>query len=418
MIDYKYEINNLYTNIYNKSSNSVTLNIELNRSKIINELTFIFKTFIKKISNNNKIFLHNKIDEYVQRWCWLQPNNLNDLNNLNDYVVPYINTNDYDFDDFIDFIKYNLEIELNNDNKDFVQLKNDIIIFLENSNNILLDLYNTNIENNNLTFIEIKKINNNNNIILIYNNNKLYVSIELYTKLVDKFINNNNNNNNNIDIYIYYLLFRYSYIESGNQQLAINEKIKYMFKEHGVNFELYGSAINTTSNNYCSLYFDIEKYFGSKGNFFHMELYSGIYWCNPPYCNTILTKTAIKILNILNNLNNKNICFIITIPIWDKKTQNSINNYTYVQRNNNNNTNILEYNDYLIYYLLKSYIKDELIIPKYRIPYFNYRLNKYIYAVDTYMLIIYNDNDKDKFIKLHNIFDLIIDLDKNNYFII
>jgi hypothetical protein len=415
MTDYKYKINKLYNN----SSDSVTLNIELNRLKIINELTNIFKNFIKKISNNNKVFLHNKIDEYVQRWCWLQ------YNSLNDSVIPYINTNDYDFEDFIDFIKYNLEIELDTKNQDFIQLKNDIICFLKNSYEFLLSLNNINSKSNHLIFTEfigtqeipdIKKINNNNNnITLIYNNNRLSISIKLYNKLVDKF-KKNNDNDINIDVYIYYLLFRYSYIESGNQQLAINEKIKYMFKDFGVNFELYGSAINTTSDNYCSLYYDIEKYFGSKGDFFHIELYSGIFWCNPPYCNTLLTKTAIKILNYLKY---NDLCFIITIPIWDKKTQNNINSYTNVQRNINTNiTDISEYDDYLIYYLLKPYIKDELIIPKYRIPYFNYRLNKYIYAVDTYMLIIYNENDKDKFSKLHNIFDLIIDLDKNNYFII
>ena len=49
--------------------------------------------------------------------------------------------------------------------------------------------------------------------------------------------------------------------------------IMLLFKSYGVNFELYGSAINALSDNYCSLFYDIEKYFGSKGNFFDIELF-------------------------------------------------------------------------------------------------------------------------------------------------
>ena len=83
---------------------------------------------------------------------------------------------------------------------------------------------------------------------------------------------------------------------------------------------------------------------------------------------------------------------------------------------NYNLNSIANHNDYEIYALLKPYIKSELIIPKKRIPYFNHRLNTPIYAVDTYMLIIY---DKIEYVYIKPIltaFDQIIELDQKNYF--
>jgi hypothetical protein len=47
--------------------------------------------------------------------------------------------------------------------------------------------------------------------------------------------------------------------------------------------ELFGSAINT-SYKYCSMNYDVEKYFGSLGNFFKYEDYDGhFYTANPPF---------------------------------------------------------------------------------------------------------------------------------------
>jgi len=92
-------------------------------------------------------------------------------------------------------------------------------------------------------------------------------------------------------------------------------------------------------------------------------------------------------------------------------TQNlKINN---IKRNLNKNTVPNNHIDYPIYYLLKPYIKDELFIPRKRIPYFNYRHYKPIYASDTYMIIVYNNISNTNF---HTVFSKIIELDKSNYF--
>jgi hypothetical protein len=121
-----------------------------------------------------------------------------------------------------------------------------------------------------------------------------------------------------------------------------------------------------------------------------------------------MTETANKLIDVMNKTNN--IAFIITIPIWDNTTQSI--NFTEITRNYTLHRD--NFDDYPIYALLKPYIKDELIIPKNRIPYFNYRYNKQINARDTYMLIVYKDIQYKDF---HQVFDKIIELDKTDFFI-
>ena len=185
-------------------------------------------------------------------------------------------------------------------------------------------------------------------------------------------------------------MFRYYYMDSNNQQLAIHPKIKKLFKENKINFELFGSGINTLSDHYCSLFYDIEKHFGSKGNFFDIKLYKGIYWCNPPYIETLMSDAADLLIYHMNKHNN--IGYLITIPIWDKETREKMNNKK-ITINLNNNSDDSLFTDYQIYYKIKPYIKYELVIPKNIIPYFNFRKNRTIYAANTYMLFVYKNLD-------------------------
>ena len=228
--------------------------------------------------------------------------------------------------------------------------------------------------------------------------------------------NKDENLDNILDKYIFCLVFRYSYMDSGNQQLAINQSIKDMYKKCGVDFELFGSGINTISRHYCSLYYDVEKYFGSKGNFFDLNIEKGVYWCNPPYDDTIMKRTVDKLVDILES--DKEVGFIITIPIWDIYTQNKmkLNNTETLERNYNPESKSEDHLDFLIYSKLKPYIKDELVIPKHRIPYFNYKKYSHINAVNTYMLIVYKNLDKNVADNLHLNFDKIVELDKDNFF--
>ena len=114
----------------------------------------------------------------------------------------------------------------------------------------------------------------------------------------------------------------------------------------------------------------------------------------------------------------KDIAFIVTIPIWDIYTQTKIkdNKIDTIVRNYNSETKSDIHNDFSIYSILKPYIKDELIIPKHRIPYFNFKKYVNINAVNSYMLIIYKKINKKVADNLHHNFDKIIELDTDNFF--
>ena len=403
-LEYKYirdEPDNLP--IYNQKNINL-LNKELYRKTIIDDLINIFKKYIIKLKlhNSYKIFKNNKLNELVHKWCWLQYND-----NSLDVVIPYNINDSYNMTDFLDNLNYILASKISSDNKIIIELENKIKKFLKES-------YYQTLQPCNIKLVILKK----DNLVTfkLYSESKMLSSIdladELYERLSDKFINVNKNNELDKNLYIFLLIYRYSYIDSGNQQLAIDKRIKELFKEYNVDFELFGSAINVVSNYYCSLFYDIERYFGSQGNFFDIELKQGIYWCNPPYDNTIMEQTAIKLIKTMKN--NINVGFLVTIPIWDKITQG--HTFQNVTQNYNIKTKISDHNDYKIYSNLKPFIKDELIIPKRSIPYFNYRLNTPIYAVDTYMLLVYDQLEPDYVKPLHSTFDLIVKLDKQNYF--
>jgi len=254
-----------------------------------------------------------------------------------------------------------------------------------------------------------KEIRDNGDIVLRCDfngeNRSIKIVKEIYDRLKSKFIMTNIGNISYIDEYIYCLYFRYAYIDADMQQLAIHPKIKIMMKKFGVNFELFGSGINVLSDRYCSLFYDIEKYFGSQGDFISFRVKQGIYWCNPPYINSLMEKCSRKLLDWLEN--NHNVGFLLTIPVWDKYTQKNIKDKDKVQKNQNINVSQDEFKDYPCYYLIQPYIKYELIIPKYAIPYFSFKYNEYKYAVDTYMLFIYNKLD-DKYSKpIIEVFDHI-----------
>jgi len=396
----------------------------------INGLNECFQMKLKELVSDkydiNELFKNNscKLIELINRWCWHQYNNPTSIDN----VVPYVTNESYDYDRFIDDLNYILNIY---DKEYAIKSSDEVIIGLQKIVNVYLCVqYNDFSQRKDINISIQKEIldkkvrliamykKNTYQIVLYYKvYNRLKIKLIIFGKKYNILNSVDKNLDNILDEYIFCLVFRYSYMDSGNQQLSINKYIKDLFKNCGVNFELFGSAINTISSNYCSLYYDIEKFFGSNGDFFNIEINSGIYWCNPPYDDTIMIKTVNKLINILEKGND--VAFLITIPIWDQYTQNKIkeNNYDNVIRNLNKNTTSLDHSDFLIYSKLKPYIKDELIIPKHRIPYFNYRKYSNINAVNTYMLIVYKEINQKIAVNLHLNFDKIVELDKDNFFL-
>ena len=201
---------------------------------------------------------------------------------------------------------------------------------------------------------------------------------KLHIKLYDKLINNYIHGNKNDDVFkklLLCLLLRYNSLESYNQQLAILPEFKhYLNEKYGVNFELFASSINCEYNHYCSLFYDIEKNFQSKGSFNLIKMKKGFFVSNPPFDEEIMKNMSLQFIHFLNNKQNEELSILITIPNW-------INN---------------NYDDYEAYSLLKKsgFITYEKIIKKQDAIFFDYYKNKYLTPCSILLIIIQNNKGR------------------------
>jgi hypothetical protein len=169
---------------------------------------------------------------------------------------------------------------------------------------------------------------------------------------------------------VFILYTRYKTLQSGNNQSSILPSLKLLLKKYlNIKVELFGSAINT-SNKYCSLFYDIEKYFGSMGNFFNIDIIKGYYSINPPYEDNIINQMFAKLGYWLNRAtNNKNpLLFFIILPRRDYKKFNNYNKLTnyirYIRLVKSNNFPFLRYDRYLARTLV-SHIVDVILMIAY-----------------------------------------------------
>jgi hypothetical protein len=124
-----------------------------------------------------------------------------------------------------------------------------------------------------------------------------------------------------LDFYVWCILYRYQLLGSNNNQLAVLPNIMdNLKKDFGLCFECFASVINSHFKNFNSLYYDIEKYFGSYGSFFNMIPIEGTFGFNPPYQLDIIDNGVNRLISFLfkAETTKKKLTFIITIPIWDK----------------------------------------------------------------------------------------------------
>lgn len=254
------------------------------------------------------------------------------------------------------------------------------------------------VENN----FDIIKINNSkiDNIVFYKLVIKNYKSLKLKNFLDTIIITKSKYNNlkckftgkkNEFNKYLFVIILRYQLLGSNNNQLAILPNIiSKMKKDFNVNFELFGSTINSTLNNYCSLYYDIEKYFGSCGSFFNLIPLKGLYFCNPPFQKNLIEKCIYRLIEFLSLTNE--LCFFITIPIWDLEGKETMENL-----NLPNNNNKINYGDFeIINFIKKSqYFKGLRMISKNEFTYYDHNFNLYKNKTiqNTYVIILSNFNN-------------------------
>jgi len=210
--------------------------------------------------------------------------------------------------------------------------------------------------------------------------NNILIPINVYNKMVENYTGNLQF----IDHYIWSIIFRYQLLGSNNHQLGILPSvINKMVDDYGLNFECFASAINFTLPNFCSIYYDLEQFFGSKGNFFNYDFIEGSYTFNPPYQKKLIDICINKILVYLKkaNDNKKNLTFILTIPIWDIEGQKEINY-----------ENKIDYGDFEIISIIKNseFFKGIRPITKENFTYIdhNFQLYKNKTIQNTYIIAL------------------------------
>jgi len=213
----------------------------------------------------------------------------------------------------------------------------------------------------------------------------ILIPINIY----DKMNNNYTGPKENIDNLIWAIIYRYQLLGSNNHQLAVLPNTMNQLKtDFNLNFECFASSINSTFNNYCSIYYDLEKYFGSVGSFFDITPIKGTFGFNPPYQTDIITNGLTKVLELLKNTN-ENLTFIITIPIWDAKGKKIM-----LEKYNNEKYTSIDYGEFKIIdtILACKYFKECRLISKDNFTYIdhNFFLFKNKTIQNTYVIILSN----------------------------
>ena len=165
---------------------------------------------------------------------------------------------------------------------------------------------------------------------------------------------------------------RYKALNSGNMQLANEPELYKLLKEKcNINFELFASALNCYYDKFCSLFPDIEQYFGSVGNFNNIKLIEGDYVSNPPFDNIIMENMCTKLISFIKSANkqDKHLSIFITIPYW-KDT--------------------LEYGEYKSKKILEksTFITFSLILPKEKTKFYDHYLNRYISPGEMWYVVL------------------------------
>ena len=392
--NYNFEYKNIYYN-YNKYSNNLII-IEIYR----HTLYLKFKKYIEKIRNltikkknitnlekNNfitLIYLYDMVSLFIINHKFkskfdplfdsVSPFTIKNIQKyFNNKCIPTISTNL--INSLLDILplisqKYiNCYKKLRKYIKYFNKIKYDIL-YEENKNLISLKL---NILESDDMFIN-KIINK-----LIYNS-KIKMSQHIFNHLIKLYNTNELKQFNNFEIidkkvidYIYIIFTRYYSLSSGNNQASILPSFKKIIKEKlNIKIELFGSPLNTSSFTFGSLFYDIDKYFGSFGNYFNTKILKGYYELNPIFDKCLIDKIYKKCYDelLFAEENKYPLLFLMILPS------------SYFKFSDQNN-------------ILNNFKKFEIMLDREKFPYIRYNRNflqtKVSPIVDTHIIIYHTE---------------------------
>lgn len=115
------------------------------------------------------------------------------------------------------------------------------------------------------------------------------------------------------------VILRYATLGSMGHQFGVPRHIKDALRDRlGANFELMASALNHHYDNYCSLFYDVERVFGSCGPINRVAPLEGVFISNPPYEEGILSTMLDVLTRALEvaEKNGKYLIFLFGLPDW------------------------------------------------------------------------------------------------------
>jgi len=208
-------------------------------------------------------------------------------------------------------------------------------------------------------------------------NTKIIVNKNIYRKILSRYSQHNNEIQDSefIDKLIWSALFRCKYlgILDGNQGAVKSNELEYLNKKFNTNVELFGSIINTSLKYYCSMFYDLEQYFGSLGNFFNTELIYGFYEMNPPFILWIMEDSFAHIRKMLDT--HKGLTIFITIPVWDIYDRKLLNQHCKTEKKTdypNPKLDVLKRTKYIVFdrlYCQNAYSFTDYVTSKNNIHY-------------------------------------------------
>lgn len=185
---------------------------------------------------------------------------------------------------------------------------------------------------NKLEKIELKNIPNKIVVKKVYKQNSVELSLNDYVHSINiidygRLASMYSNKKIPVDYAICTLLLRYDYYGPLLQGICLSAELAYNWvkknKYEKITLELFAGSLNSNLPNYCSLFYDIEKYFGSKGSMFLYKNINNydILVSNPPFLTNVMTESAKLIVKYLKTSSKKSSIVFVNIPDWRSRKQ-------------------------------------------------------------------------------------------------
>jgi len=373
--------------------NDINPLLEKKREGILNNIQYKFKNTIRKYIADNLIRGKHSVERILETMlARFIMSSLSDENNT-DSVIPNIIKNYVGLEE-------DLRVKMRKDKNISIEDQNNIIKKiltelnlqkqLDDGIDILMEYYNSDEYKENKDNVNIIKSSHKKYITLTFNNDTINVYQHLYDKLLKRY---NKKSKYDINVLIWCIIKRYMMLKSYNQQLAVHPATyRKISKCYNTYFELFGSVLNTHNKSYCSIFYDIEKYFGSRGSFFSFIPIRGSYYMNPPFDDILMKNAAEYVLKAMKK-SDKVITIFIYIPVWDTKGKQ------YIEKNCKY-TGKISYDIYGGYPVLEALENSKLI--QYKkifclkdFTYFDYMWFKKTSAAHSYVIVIQNKDTFD-----------------------